>query len=198
MTNDGRAVEPSDAGEVDLLPHLHADASALLAAWEHPDPRQRALRDQYMQFLLAHPDAMVRDCRIGHLTSSALMMDEPRERVLLTLHPRVGRWLQLGGHNEPGDLTVREAARREAIEESGISEVAISAAPLRLDRHPVPCGGAPSEHLDVQYLAIVSADAVPVISDESDDLRWFALDELPPDLDDSVRALIDDAVQASR
>jgi len=198
MTNDGRTAEPSDAREAALLPHLHADALALLAEWDHPDPHQRALRDQYLEFLLAHPDAMVRACRIGHLTSSALMMDESRERVLLTLHPRVGRWLQLGGHNEPGDLSVREAARREAIEESGISEVVISTAPLRLDRHPVPCAGAPSEHLDVQYLAIVPADAVTVISEESDDLRWFDLDALPPGLDDSVRSLIGDAVQISR
>ena len=66
--------------------------------------------------------------------------------------------------------------------------------PLRLDRHPVPCGGAQSEHLDVQYLALVPADAQEVMSDESDDLRWFAVDALPDPLDPSVRALIDNAL----
>ena len=30
-----------------------------------------------------------------------------------------------------------------------------------------------SEHLDVQYLALVPADAQEVMSDESDDLQWF-------------------------
>lgn len=173
---------------------LHRDALSVLSGWDHDEPQQRVLRDQYLAFLREHPDAMSRACRIGHLTSSALVMDEHRSRVLLTLHPKVGRWLQLGGHNEEADASIRAAARREAQEESGIADVVIGQAPLRLDRHPVPCGGAMSEHLDVQYLALVPADARAVISDESDDLRWFALDALPEPLDPSVRALIDSAV----
>lgn len=173
---------------------LHDDAFAVLSAWTPTEPQQRVLRDAYLAFLREHPDAMSRECRIGHLTSSALVMDEHRTRVLLTLHPKVGRWLQLGGHNEAADPSIREAARREAIEESGIADVTVSSTPLRLDRHPVPCGGAMSEHLDVQYLALVPADAREAISAESDDLRWFALDALPEPLDPSVRALIDAAV----
>ena len=173
--------------------HLHADALGLLGAWDHPEPQQRVLRDAYLVFLREHPDAMSRACFDGHLTSSALVMDEARTRVLLTLHPKVGRWLQLGGHHEAGDASVRAAARREAIEESGIPDVTVSAAPLRLDRHPVPCGGRMSEHLDVQYLALVPVDAREVMSAESDDLRWFPLDALPEPLDPSVRALIDTA-----
>jgi 8-oxo-dGTP pyrophosphatase MutT (NUDIX family) len=174
---------------------LHGDALAVLGAWDHGEPQQRVLRDQYLTFLREHPDAMSRECRIGHLTSSALVMDVDRSRVLLTLHPKVGRWLQLGGHNEAGDASIRDAARRETIEESGITEVLISDAPIRLDRHPVPCGGQMSEHLDVQYLALVPTDARAVMSDESDDLRWFALDALPDVLDPSVRAIIDTAVR---
>lgn len=177
---------------------LHGDATTVLGAWEHPEPQQRVLRDAYLGFLREHREAMSRECRVGHLTASALVMDEDRTRVLLTLHPKVGRWLQLGGHVESGDASLREAARRETIEEGGIADVTISAAPLRLDRHPVPCGGGMSEHLDVQYLALVPADAQEVISDESDDLRWFDIDALPDPLDPSVRALIDNALPVIR
>lgn len=173
---------------------LHGDAATVLGDWEHPEPQQRALRDAYLGFLRDHRDAMSRECRVGHLTASALVMDVDRTRVLLTLHPKVGRWLQLGGHVEPGDASLRDAARRETIEEGGIADVTVSSAPLRLDRHPVPCGGAMSEHLDVQYLALVPADAQAVMSDESDDLRWFDVDALPDPLDPSVRALIADAL----
>jgi 8-oxo-dGTP pyrophosphatase MutT (NUDIX family) len=123
-------------------------------------------------------------------------MDHARTRVLLTLHPKVGRWLQMGGHLEPGDATLRDAALREAREESGIDEIEISEFPLRLDRHRVRCAADESTHLDVQFLGLVAPEAQEVISEESDDLRWFTLDDLPADLDDSVRALITAALSA--
>lgn len=173
---------------------LHADAVRVLRGWHHEDPAQLALRDAYLGHLEAHADAMRRECRIGHLTASALVMRASRDAVLLTLHPKVGRWLQLGGHCEPGDGSLAAAALREAVEESGIAIDRVSAAPVRLDRHPVPCAGGMSEHLDVQYAAFVADDTIAVISEESDDLRWFAVDALPPGTDASVRALVRDAL----
>ncbi len=175
---------------------LHANARELLIAWQPADESQGALRDDYVAHLDEHADGTWRECRVGHITGSALVMDHARTRVLLTLHPKVGRWLQMGGHLEPGDATLREAALREAREESGIDEIEISEFPLRLDRHRVRCAADESTHLDVQFLGLVSADAQEIISEESDDLRWFALDELPADLDGSVRSLITAALSA--
>jgi len=180
------------------LARLHADAHAVLTAWDHPEDQQRALREEYLRFLDMNPDAMSRESRVGHLTSSALVLDEDLSRVLLTLHPKAGRWLQLGGHNEAGDDSIRAAATRETREESGILDVTMSAAPIRLDRHPVRCSGGMSVHWDVEFLALVSRDAQEAISEESDDLRWFALDDLPADLDPAVLAMIDTAVGHAR
>ena len=175
---------------------LHADATDVLRSWRSPDPAQEALRADYLAYLGAHDDAMARTCREGHLTASALVINASRTRVLLTLHPKVGRWLQLGGHCEPHDPSLRAAALRETIEESGILDAHITALPIHLDRHTVRCGGDESVHYDVQYLAIVADDAVEVISPESDDLRWFAVDALPADLDPAVSAMIDIALTA--
>ena len=73
---------------------LHSDAARVLSAWVPPTADQDVLRQDYLTFLAAHPDAMTRANRIGHLTGSALVVDPSREAVLLTLHPLVGRWLQ--------------------------------------------------------------------------------------------------------
>jgi 8-oxo-dGTP pyrophosphatase MutT (NUDIX family) len=110
--------------------------------------------------------------------------------VLLTLHSRIGRWLQTGGHIEATDNTLEAAAVREAREESGISDLALEPSPLLLSKHEVPCGSVQrTYHLDVQYLVIANQLVSPDFGEESLDVRWFAHDQLP-EVDDSVVALV--------
>ncbi len=171
---------------------LRTDAVRELSAWSAPSPDQVALRASYLEYLVTHLDATWRTSRPAHLTASALVLDPTAGQVLLTLHPKVGRWLQLGGHCEPGDATLADAAAREAAEESGLRDVQVLVGPLRLDRHAVRCGpdGSSADHLDVQYLALASVRDPTVVTEESIDLRWWATDALPADTDDSVRALV--------
>lgn len=174
---------------------LHADAIRVLSGWAPPAADQDALRLDYLTFLRTHPDAMTRANRVGHLTGSALVVDPSREAVLLTLHPLVGRWLQLGGHVEADDGSLVDAARRESVEEGGIAAIHVDPVPLRLDRHRVRCrDGAGGEdlldHLDVQFLAHAPDGAKAQRSQESLDLRWWPWAALPDDTDTSVRALV--------
>jgi 8-oxo-dGTP pyrophosphatase MutT (NUDIX family) len=180
-TDEAIALGRSDAAGAEAIPPpLHADAVHLITSMKPADPQEAAIRQGFLGFLAARPDAMWRSCVPGHLTASAVVVDPSRQAVLLTLHPRVGMWLQVGGHCEPGDQTLLDAAAREAREETGIGSLSFDPRPLALDVHPITCSlGVPTRHFDVQFLAVAPADAEPVISGESIDLRWFGWDELP-------------------
>ncbi len=167
---------------------VHADATALLAAWRPAVPSQEPLRQAFLGFLAARSDACARCCAPGHLTASALVLDDTGRHALLTLHPRVGRWVQLGGHCEDDDETLAGAALREAGEESGIDGLVIETAPLQLDVHPITCSlGVPTRHFDVRFLLRAPAGAQPMRSAESLDLRWWPVDALPSDVAQIVR-----------
>jgi len=170
---------------------LHADARALLETWLAPDTVQEELRSTYVAHLDAHPHGMWRDCHPDHLTASTVVVSHDHQRALLTLHPKVGKWLQTGGHCEAEDQTLVAAALREATEETGIPGLTLDPVPLLLSRHEVPCGPIrPAHHLDVQFVAVAPAGAEPVISAESLDLAWWPLDDVPEPTDQDVRDLM--------
>lgn len=159
-------------------------------AWPAPDPEQATLRQDYLDHLRRHAEGWSRSTAGAHLTASSLICAPADRQVLLTLHARLGRWLQTGGHLDPGDTSLEAAALREATEESGLSGLVLDPTPLLLSRHEVPCGPVrPCFHLDVQYLVTVDRVRPPQVSSESTDVRWFDADRLP-EIDASVRALV--------
>ena len=159
---------------------LHESAMTALNSWAAPDPGQDALRHAVLAFLVARPDGCERSCVPGHVTASTLVVDHTGTKALLTLHPRLGRWVQLGGHCEPEDGGILEAALREATEESGIDGLRIDRELAAIHVHPVTCSlGVPTRHLDLQFLAYAPAGAEPVISEESLDLRWWPISAAP-------------------
>jgi 8-oxo-dGTP pyrophosphatase MutT (NUDIX family) len=193
----GRREALSDVDEP--APAAHADAVAVLSAWEPAEEDQRSLKFATLSFLLARPDATRRACRPGHLTASTLVLDAAGEHVLLTLHPRVGAWVSLGGHIEPEDDTLVAAATREAREESGIEGLLLDPVPLEIGVHPVTCSlGVPTRHLDVEYLAVAPAGSEPVRSDESDDLAWFPVGRLPDGIVSDLPPLVARALARRR
>ncbi|MEB3032257.1 NUDIX hydrolase [[Mycobacterium] nativiensis] len=174
---------------------LHDSAVAALRTWAAPDWRQDSLRHAVLAFLDARSDACARECVPGHITASTLVLDHTGERALLTLHPRVGRWLQLGGHCEDTDADILAAALREATEESGVVGLRLDPQLAAVHVHPVTCSlGVPTRHLDLQFVAHAPADAQIGISDESLALSWWPVDALPPDADDALRHLVARAV----
>lgn len=162
-----------------------------LAGWLPPSPEQARLRDLYVAHLRARPDGLSKACFPDHLTAGALVISDDGAEVLLNLHRKAHRWFAFGGHIEEGDHSLAAAAFREATEESGIPGLVLDPEPVHLSLHPVafcdPRGVV--RHLDVRYVARVPRGTMPEISDESLQLRWFGVDDLPTDESDMLELI---------
>lgn len=120
----------------------------------------------------------------GHITGSALVVDPGLGQVLLTLHRKLGKWLQLGGHAD-GHPVAHEVALKEAEEESGLTELVFAAwgpgvfLPFDIDIHEIPARpGDPAHfHYDIRYLIVALGDRKVKISEESSDLKWWPIEE---------------------
>lgn len=169
-----------------------ACALRTLESFDARDEQQAEFKRRMLAFIARHPgDAHRRTTLEGHLTASALIVDEDFTRALLTHHRKLGKWLQLGGHCD-GDANLAHVALRECVEESGIEGLRIRVEPIDLDIHPIPARPGEPEHLhyDTRFVVVAPRGARFAVSEESHALEWIA----PGDLgrcttDESVRRL---------
>jgi 8-oxo-dGTP pyrophosphatase MutT (NUDIX family) len=98
----------------------------------------------------------------GHLTASAIVLDPPRTRTMLIFHEKLQRWLQPGGHFEPGETDPSVAAAREVLEETGLKTCWPGPRPqlLDVDVHQIPARKSDPEHghFDLRMLLIADPD----------------------------------------
>ena len=152
------------------------------------DDRERRSITAILEALDRLDDPFSEDADPTHLTASAIVVGV--RGVVLHLHKRLGLWLQPGGHIDRGELPW-DAARREAIEETGlpVEHVAGAERPhlVHVDVHP---GGRGHTHLDLRYL-VVAADVEPSPpADESQDVAWFGWDDAVDRADDGLAGML--------
>lgn len=150
-----------------------------------PDEAQRlaALRDQLLD--PTGEDIFARSTMRGHITASALVLSADHRSLLLIHHRVIGRWLQPGGHVEPGqDLWA--SACREVAEETGVSAIErlalgpFGAIPIDIDTHAIAANTRKGEgahwHHDFLYLARAEANAaLQAQLDEVHAVQWAPL-----------------------
>lgn len=153
-------------------------------------PAEAAVAARIGDLITAHADCFDRTCRPGHVTGSAWVVTADGSRTLLVHHRKLHKWLQPGGHAD-GDADVPRVALREAREESGLAALSLygrdDLLPLDLDVHDIPArynvAGELIEdahqHHDCRFLVVSPTAAAPVVSDESHDVRWFRVEQLP-------------------
>lgn len=143
------------------------------------DDRTTKSKETFLRLFDGLDNPFSRESDPTHVTAGAFITGP--QGVLLHKHRRLGIWLQPGGHLEEGE-TPEEAARREALEETGL--VLDGAARfIHLDVHPC----FDHIHLDLRYQfdGVVGAPVPP--PGESQDVEWFPLADAPDQVDEITR-----------
>ena len=162
---------------------LPAPFAALLASYEPFDARERHFLARMHDLARAASPFDRNSFAPGHFTASAFVVDPKTHSLLLILHKKLGLWLQPGGHIDPGDELAALAARREVLEETGVSELSPlfgNAGIFDVDIHTIPARKLEPghEHFDVRF-AFAAENPVLSESDEVAGARWVPLVELP-------------------
>jgi 8-oxo-dGTP pyrophosphatase MutT (NUDIX family) len=113
-----------------------------------------------------------------HVTGSALIVHPDSGRVLLRWHQRQQAWLQVGGHGDPGEEDPLGIARREAAEETGLTDLVPWPGPQlrQVVIVAVPAAGADPahEHADLRFFLATRAPDAVVPERPDAPLRWLS------------------------
>ncbi len=127
----------------------------------------------------------------GHITASGAILNREGSKILLLKHKFLGIWLLPGGHVDPEDASIIDAAYREIKEETGIHKddliplsFTVSPEPIELDSHPIPERPEKQElkhyHHDFRYAFMYKGEEkdIEIDPDESDAIQWVELEKL--------------------
>ena len=162
-----------------------------LKHWSEDQPRLEVLLKQVEE---EDRELTNRKNMVGHLTGSALVVDD-QNRVLLIKHNMLKRWLQPGGHLDFEEWPA-DGSLRELVEETGITVDGHGlklhrlhgkfgeGLPIDVDSHKIPenpgKGEGPHLHHDFQYVYELSEGAhkLNLQEEEVSQFRWLPLEEL--------------------
>lgn len=128
---------------------------------------------------------LTRENEFAHFTSSSMIFNETRDKVLMIYHNLYNSWAWTGGHAD-GEADLLAVALKEAQEETGIVHIRpLSDDIMSLDILPVwghmKKGAYVSshQHLNVAYLLIADEhDDLRIKEDENSNVGWVSVDEI--------------------
>ena len=140
----------------------------------------------------------------GHVTASAWVLNLQKTHALFLHHAKLNRWLQPGGHLDDMDFSPAHGALREALEETGITNLAFDKLLgdhiFDVDVHPIPARDAEPAHLhyDLRYLVVLPNETPSTevsISAESLGFRWISLEVVEKQFETSLARMAQKTLQ---
>lgn len=152
-----------------------------------PGSSQEAADQQtILSFIENNPvNVLVRENKIAHITSSAMVFNETMDKVLMVYHNIYHSWSWTGGHAD-GEKDLLLVAIKEAQEETGLKQIkACSDKIVSLDVLPVfehkKNGELVSSHLHLSVAYVLQAseeESLYVKPDENSGVQWISIDRL--------------------
>jgi len=160
------------------------DFLTLLSAYEPHDEQETADKAVMLDCIDRFDDVYLRTNLLCHVTASAWIANERRDRVLMIYHNIYDSWAWTGGHAD-GERDLLSVAIREAKEETGLNSVRpasdrlLSIETLTVNPHRKRGRFVPAHlHLNGTFLLIADdTEPLRVKADENSAVRWFAPDE---------------------
>ena len=145
-----------------------------VSLYSTPFQEEKVSQATILDFLRQDGPHCCRSNTTGHITASAFLLNRYGSHFLVMHHRKLNQWFQPGGHLEPNESPL-EGAIREAMEESGISEISPVVTDIYdLDVHYIPENSHESAHFhyDIRFLLQTFRDDFQS-NDESNELRWI-------------------------
>jgi 8-oxo-dGTP pyrophosphatase MutT (NUDIX family) len=154
---------------------------AFLKAYQPWHEVDAMFQKQCIELVNAYPNFYDRNLEIGHLTGSAWILNASRSKVILVHHRKLNHWFQPGGHAEASDFSIFDTAFREAKEETGLQSIQVLSENIfDIDIHSIPANAKMPEHLhfDIRFLLQADENELIQVSDESNAVQWFEMEEV--------------------
>ena len=142
-------------------------------------------KDIMLRAMVTLSDVLTRNNEVLHFTASAFVFNPARTHVLMVYHNIYNSWGWTGGHAD-GDPNLFNVAKKELMEEAGLTEVnPIQEEIISLDILPVighmKNGKYVAAHLhfNATYVFEVSDEAKHISKpDENSAVGWIAIEEI--------------------
>lgn len=127
-----------------------------------------------------------------HLTASAYIFDKSMQNFVVIHNINLDKWLVPGWHWEEWDWEMQNTAKREAMEETWLSQLKLFSwhkqnemIPIDIDTHYIPENKKKDErrhfHHDFRYIFIYDWD-FSEINIETQEIKWFQILNINDDL----------------
>ena len=172
---------------------MNSQKPNILPAWANEivrfspkDGREERERAMMLELIAQYGDGILtRDNDFAHMTASSIIVSRDRKRTLMAFHKIYNSWAWTGGHAD-GESDFEAIARREAQEETGITDlVLLGNGPASIEILPVWAhvkrGKHVGSHLHLNVSYLFEADeSLPlrIAQDENSAVGWIEVDKL--------------------